>query len=134
MTTHRSQKSNKDHTQKYEGQQILHTEVKSPTKTTFSHTKKKKTRSAAPVISRKFGSEEMWHTSFPDLNPMDFCVCVFFLETKACSVAHTSVEASERSLVREWAKIPQEHYRAVVDEFQKRLDMVIDVKGGHIEK
>ena len=56
------------------------------------------------------------------------------LETKACSVGHTSVEALKRSLVREWAKIPQEHYRAVVDEFQRRLDMVIDVNGDHIEK
>ena len=56
-----------------------------------------------------------------------------FLEIKACSVAHTSVEALKLSLVREWAKIPQEHYRAAVDEFQRRLDMLIDVKGGHIE-
>ena len=44
------------------------------------------------------------------------------------------MEALKRCLVREWAKIPQEHYRAAVDEFQRRLDMVIDVKGGHIEK
>ena len=53
----------------------------------------------------------------------------------ACSVAHTSVELSlKRSLVRERVKIPQKHYRAAVDEFQRRLDIVIDVKGGHIEK
>ena len=56
-----------------------------------------------------------------------------FLETKACSVAHASVEALKRSLDREWAKIPQEHYRAAVDEFQRRLDMIIDLKGGIIK-
>ena len=56
------------------------------------------------------------------------------LEKNTCSDAHMSVEALKRSLVREWAKIPQEHYRAEVDEFQRRLDMVIDVKGGIIEK
>ena len=61
----------------------------------------------------------MWSPSIPDLNPMDFCVWSL-LETKACSVAHTSV--------------PQEHCRAVVDEFQRRLYMIIDVKGGYIEK
>ena len=67
-------------------------------------------------------------TRLPDL-------CVWsFLEKKACSVSHTSVEALKRYLVREWAKISQEHYRAAVDKFQRRLDMVIDVKGGHIEK
>ena len=46
------------------------------------------------------------------------------VETKACYIAITSVEALKRSLVREWAKIPQEHYHAAVDEFQRRLDMV----------
>ena len=56
------------------------------------------------------------------------------LETKACSVAHTSVKALKRSLVREYAKIAREPYRTAVDEFQRRLDMVIDVKGGHIKK
>ena len=56
------------------------------------------------------------------------------LETEACSVAHTSVEALKRPLVRDWAKIPQEHYRAALDEFQRRLGMVTDVKRGHIEK
>ena len=30
-------------------------------------------------------------------------------------------------------QIPKEHYRTAVDEFQRKLDMVIDVKGGHIE-
>ena len=28
---------------------------------------------------------------------------------------------------------PQEHYRAAVDEVQRRLDMVIDVKGSRIK-
>ena len=49
----------------------------------------------------------MWSASFPDLNPMDFCVWSF-LETKACSVAHTSVETLKRSVVREWVKKPIE--------------------------
>ena len=81
----------------------------------------------------KFWSEEMWPPLFPDLNPIDFCVWSL-LETKACSVAHTCMEAYKRSLVWEWAKIPQKYYRAAVDEFQRRLDMFIDVKGGHIKK
>ena len=52
----------------------------------------------------------MWPPSFPDLNPMNFCMWSFLDK-----------------------KITQEHYRAAVDEFQRRYDMVIDVKGGHIE-
>ena len=62
----------------------------------------------------------------------DFCAWSL-LETKACFVAHMNVEVLKLSLVREWAKITQEHYRAAVDELQRRIDMVIDVKGGHIE-
>ena len=75
-----------------------HTEVRSPTKTTFSQVKKK-----TEWCSRHFPklwSDEMWPPSFPDLNPMNFCV-LSFLETRACSVAHTSVENLKRSLVRE---------------------------------
>ena len=49
-------------------------------------------------------------------------------------MATTSVEALKWSLLREWAKIRQEHYRAAVDEFQRRVDMIVDVNGGHIEK
>ena len=44
-----------------------------------------------------------------------------FLETKAYSVAHTSVEVSKRSLVREWAKIPHQHYRAAVTKSKEDL-------------
>ena len=64
---------------------------------------------------------------------LDFCVWSY-LEIKACSVAHTSVEVLKRSLVREWVKISQKHYRTAVGELQGRLDIVIDVKGGHVEK
>ena len=56
--------------------------------------------------------------------------CLF---SKHISIVFTSVEALKRSLARKWAKIPQEHYRAAVDEFQRKLDMVIDGKGSHIE-
>ena len=63
----------------------------------------------------------------------DFCVWSL-LETKACSVAHTSVETLKRSLVRKWGEIHQEHCRVAVNEFQRRFDMVIDVKGGCTEK
>ena len=100
-------------------QQRLHTEVRNPTKTTCSHAKKKNSEWCSRHI-HKFWNEEMWPPSFPDLYPMDFCVWSF-LETKACSVAHTSVEALKRSLVQLWAKIPQEHYRAAVDKFQEYL-------------
>ena len=50
----------------------------------------------------------------------DFCVWSL-LETQASSITHTCVEALKVSLVRDWAKIPQEPYYAVVNEFQEYL-------------
>ena len=100
-------------------QQRIHTEVRSPTRTTHRSQKSNKDhlltcKKNSKWCSRhfpKFWSEKMWPHSFPDLNLMDFCVWSF-LGTKACSVAYASVEALKRSLARKWAKISQEHYRA----------------------
>lgn len=80
----------------------------------------------------RFWSKEMWPPSSPDLNPMDFCVWSL-LEAKACSVAHSSVDALKQSLQREWVKIPQDKLRASVENFRERIERVIRVKGDHIE-
>ncbi|XP_076044978.1 uncharacterized protein LOC143027553 [Oratosquilla oratoria] len=80
----------------------------------------------------RFWSKEMWPPSSPDLNPMDFCVWSL-LEAKACSVAHSSVDALKQSLQREWVKIPQDKLRASVENFRERIERVIRVKGDYIE-
>ena len=49
--------------------------------------------------------------ALPDLNPMDFSVWSM-LKAKVSCVAHTSVDVLKTSLLRKWAKIPQETLRA----------------------
>ncbi|XP_076042036.1 uncharacterized protein LOC143025940 [Oratosquilla oratoria] len=96
-----------------------------------SHTSRKTQDWCSRQFSR-FWSKEMWPPSSPDLNPMDFCVWSL-LEAKACSVAHSSVDALKQSLQREWVKIPQDKLRASVENFRERIERVIRVKGDHIE-
>jgi len=80
-----------------------------------------------------FWRKELWPPSSPDLNPLDFCVWSI-LEKEACATAHDSTETLKKSLARQWAKIPQETFRAAVKSFRGRLERVIAAKGGHIEK
>jgi len=55
------------------------------------------------------------------------------LETEACRSPHTTVESLKVSLVKAWAKKPQK-LRAAVESFRGRIERVIAIEGGHIEK
>ena len=47
--------------------------------------------------------------------------------------AHTNTEALKKSLKQEWAKIPQQTFRATVKNFRRRLERIIEAKGRHIK-
>ena len=79
-----------------------------------------------------FITKEEWPPYSPDLNPMDYSIWSI-LETKACAKTHTNIESLKASLRREWDKIPQETLRAAVEAFPRRLNAVIQKKGGYIE-
>ena len=79
-----------------------------------------------------FWSKEVWPSSSPDLNPMDFCVWSL-LEADACASSHVSVGALKSSLEKAWVKIPQETLRKAAKGFHGRLEHVIQARGGHIE-
>ena len=55
------------------------------------------------------------------------------LKAKVSCVAHPSVDALKTSLLREWAKIPQETLRASVGNFRQTIKLLIEKKGHHIE-
>ena len=63
---------------------------------------------------------------------MDFSIWSI-LEASACSKIHHSVNDLKASLVRAWDNIPQDTLRAAVGNVVKRLDHVINAKGGHFE-
>ena len=68
----------------------------------------------------------------PDANPMDFSIWAI-LESKVRSKKHASMDALKKSIVSEWAKIPQDHIRAACNSFIDRLKAIVKAKGGHIE-
>ena len=79
-----------------------------------------------------FVSKEEWPPYSPDLNPMDYSIWSI-LESKACAKSHTSIQSLKTSLIKEWAKIPQETFRAAVEAFPRRLRGIIQKRGGYIE-
>ena len=78
-------------------------------------------------------SMDIWPSSSPDLNPMDFSVWSI-LESKACATRHTTVESLKRTLQEAWDEITVEQVAAIVDHFPKRLKACISAKGGHFEQ
>ena len=55
------------------------------------------------------------------------------LKAKVSSVAHPSFDALKTSLLREWAKTPQEKLCASIGNFRSRIKLLIEKKGHHIE-
>ena len=70
--------------------------------------------------------------SSPDLNPLNFGIWSY-LESKVSTVHHQSLEALNVKLRKEWDKIPQKVIRDSCKAFSKRLQLVINADGGHIE-
>ncbi|KIH59581.1 hypothetical protein ANCDUO_10180 [Ancylostoma duodenale] len=58
----------------------------------------------------------------PELNVLVFSIWVMLEQ-----------EASRKCLEKPWNEIPQDHARAAVEAYPRRLMAVIRVKGGHIE-
>ncbi|KIH46477.1 hypothetical protein ANCDUO_23470 [Ancylostoma duodenale] len=73
-----------------------------------------------------------WPTISPVLNVLDFSIWAM-LEQKPARKKHTSVQALRKSLEKAQNEIPQDHVRAAVEAYLKRLEAVIRAKGGHIE-
>lgn len=80
----------------------------------------------------RFISSTQWLSNSPDANPMDFSIWSI-LESKVLTKKYASVEVLQKAIVREWAKIPQDHIRAACDSFFDRLKAIVKAKGGHIE-
>ncbi|CAG4983329.1 unnamed protein product [Parnassius apollo] len=67
---------------------------------------------------------DMWPSSSPDLNPLDFCIWGLLQATKQAT-KHTSVKALKASLTREWNCLSDDVVRAACASFRKRLKLVV---------
>lgn len=80
-----------------------------------------------------FISHTEWPSKSPDANPLDYCLWSI-LETKVGAKKYHSMDAFKKAIVREWAKIPEDHVRAACNSFKDRLKAIVKAKGGHIER
>ena len=79
----------------------------------------------------------MFATSFrlhksPDANPMDYSIWSI-LQSKVRTKKYATMDALKKAIVREWAKIPQDHIRAACNSFFDRLKTLVKAKGGYVE-
>lgn len=82
--------------------------------------------------SPDFISTQEWPASSPDLNPLDYFVWGK-LQAIVNSKQHRSLESLERTLLREWEKLPMEEVRAAIASWRNRLQAVIDQGGDRFE-
>ena len=79
-----------------------------------------------------FISSTQWLSNSPDANPMDYSIWSI-LESKVRTKKYASMDALKKAIIREWAKIPQDHIRAACNSFFDRLKAIVKAKGGPIE-
>ena len=75
----------------------------------------------------------MWPPCSPDANPLYYAVCSF-VQQKACQNHPSSLAAMKRQVSAAWRGIPSEKIRRFCGRFCSRLERIIEVKGGIMEK
>ena len=78
-----------------------------------------------------FISEEEWPFLSPNLNPLNFGILAY-LESKVSATHHKSLEAL-KTKIQEWLKMSQDVICDSCRSFSRRLQLVIDLNGKHIE-
>ncbi|QQP35032.1 Transposable element tcb2 transposase [Caligus rogercresseyi] len=79
-----------------------------------------------------FWSKEMWPSSSPDLNSLDFAVWGE-LERKTNRTPHPNVDALKATIRTEWDNMSEEFLINSCKAFQRRVEAVFEAEGGHIE-
>ena len=92
----------------------------------------KKTQEWLSANVSNFISKEEWPPSSPDLNSLDFGIWRY-PESKVSATHHKILEALKTKLRKKWSKMPQDVNRDSCRSFSRRLQLVIDSNGKHIE-
>ena len=79
-----------------------------------------------------FKTENIWPPYSPDLNPLDLFLWGY-LKDKVYTPKPATLQDLKNAIRREIEKITPEMCESVIDNFKKRLDVIIAQKGRHIE-
>jgi len=80
----------------------------------------------------QFWPKELWPSSSPDLNPLDFAVWGV-MDARARATSHANVNSLKASIEEAWDEMSPDFIIKSCRSFRPRLEAVIAVKGGHIE-
>jgi hypothetical protein len=88
-------------------------------------------------LGQKFGprffTKDKWPPRSCDLNPCDFFLWGY-LQDRVYKPMPQSLDELKANITREFKKIPKEILKSVFENFLKRMDLVKEKNGGHIEE
>lgn len=79
-----------------------------------------------------FIKKDEWPPSSPDLNPLDYSIWPI-LASEVNAQAHSSVESLKEAITKAFDNLSQDTINNAIDTWMKRLDSVIEARGGHFE-
>lgn len=80
-----------------------------------------------------FVEPTMWPPNSPDLNPVDYAVWGALQQRVYQRRTFNSVEQLKLAIIDEWGKLSQRFIDRSINEWRRRLELVVEKKGGHIE-
>lgn len=80
-----------------------------------------------------FLAKDKWPPSSPDLNPLDFFVWSYML-AKLAKYKCSNLKQFKKVIVKVWDEMPMDTVRAACNDFERRLTLVVGLKGGIIPK
>jgi hypothetical protein len=83
-------------------------------------------------LSARFIDKEKWPPRSPNLNPCDFFLWGY-LKDRVYNPMPDSIDSLKANIEREFKNITKGMLKSVFDDFEKRLDLVRSLKGGHVE-
>jgi len=77
----------------------------------------------------------MWPPNSPDLNPVDYAVwgALQQMVYQCAIVRFTTINQLKQAIVIEWGKQSQRFTDCAIGQWRRRLECVVQQKGGHIE-
>ncbi len=79
-----------------------------------------------------FWSADVWPSSSPDLNLLDYAVWGV-LEQATNKTSHSNISSLNAAIEEEWAKMPKDFLVKSCAAFRGRVEVVIECNGNHIE-
>ena len=96
-----------------------------------SHTSKL-TQQRCKSSFHEFWDKDMWPPSSPELNRMDFAIWSI-LEADVCATPHSSTAVLKQALKTAWSNMGEDTVRRWCLSVMRRMEAVMEAKGGHVD-